>query len=210
MSEPPWWCKLTLPINQGKLGPTGDRLRDSHYLLLLCRDIQVEALAQVTVSNHLVSVSVSSSTARPEPLAMRRIDFPVPVLGIALMVYLSPAAQHARSMQWTACAASQPLRPDDPRFRMPPGQMIGGVMHGLVQCAKVFVATSSDKGAGAFAARDMSEGEVVERGIVRRLPATFDGNASPYVFSWSEDVVLLSRLFLKLVRVPDLIEYVLH
>ena len=60
-------------------------------------------------------------------------------------------------------------------------------MHGLVQCTKVFVATSSDKGAGAFAACDMSEGEVVERGIVRRLPATFDGNASPYVFTWSED-----------------------
>ena len=60
-------------------------------------------------------------------------------------------------------------------------------MHGLVQCAKVFIATSRDKGAGAFAACDMSEGEVVERGIVRRLPATFDGNASPYVFSWSED-----------------------
>ena len=60
-------------------------------------------------------------------------------------------------------------------------------MHGLVQCAKVFVATSSDKGVGAFAACDMSEGEIVERGIVRRLPATFDGNASPYVFTWSED-----------------------
>ena len=60
-------------------------------------------------------------------------------------------------------------------------------MHGLVQCAKVFVATSSDKGVGAFAACNMSEGEIVERGIVRRLPATFDGNASPYVFTWSED-----------------------
>ena len=104
-------------------------------------------------------------------------------------------------MQWTACAASQPLRPEPqaafkgvtkvcdttPGFVLPPGQMIEGVMHGLVQCSKVFVATSSDKGAGAFAACDMSEGEVVERGIVRRLPATFDGNASPYVFSWSED-----------------------
>ena len=60
-------------------------------------------------------------------------------------------------------------------------------MHGLVQCAKVFVATSSDKGVGAFAACDISEGENVERGIVRRLPANFDGNASPYVFTWSED-----------------------
>ncbi len=47
-------------------------------------------------------------------------------------------------------------------------------MHGLVQCAKVFVATSSDKGVGVFAACDMNEGEIVERGIVRRLPATFE------------------------------------
>ena len=60
-------------------------------------------------------------------------------------------------------------------------------MHGLVQCDKVFVATSSDKGVGAFAACAISEGEIVERSIVRRLPATFDGNASPYVFTWSED-----------------------
>ena len=60
-------------------------------------------------------------------------------------------------------------------------------MHGLVQCDKGFVATSSDKGVGAFAACAISEGEIVERGIVRRLPATFDGNASPYVFTWSED-----------------------
>ncbi len=60
-------------------------------------------------------------------------------------------------------------------------------MHGLVQCDKVFVATSSDKGVGACAACAISEGEIVERGIVRRRPATFDGNASPYVFTWSED-----------------------
>ena len=51
---------------------------------------------------------------------------------------------------------------------------IGEVMHGLVQCAKVFVATLSDKGVGVFAACDMNEGEIVERGIVRRLPATFE------------------------------------
>ena len=39
-------------------------------------------------------------------------------------------------------------------------------MHGLVQCDKVFVATSGDKGVGAFAACAISEGEIVERGIV--------------------------------------------
>ena len=42
---------------------------------------------------------------------------------------------------------------------------MGKFMHGLVQCAKVFVATSSDKGVGAFAACNMSEGEIVERGM---------------------------------------------
>ena len=60
-------------------------------------------------------------------------------------------------------------------------------MNGLVQCGKVFVAESSDKGVGAFAACAIREGEVVERGIVRRLPPSFDGNSSPYVFTWSED-----------------------
>ena len=33
----------------------------------------------------------------------------------------------------------------------------------------------------------MKRGELVERGIVRRLPV--DGNESPYVFTWSEDRV---------------------
>ena len=60
-------------------------------------------------------------------------------------------------------------------------------MNGLVQCGKVFVAESSDKGVGAFAACAIREGEVVECGIVRRLPSAFDGNSSPYVFTWSED-----------------------
>jgi len=91
-----------------------------------------------------------------------------------------------QTLRWNG--ADEPATiPELSRFRMPQGQMIGGVMQGLVQCAKVFVATSSDKGAGAFAACDMGEGEVVECGIVRRLPAAFDGNSSPYVFTWSED-----------------------
>ncbi len=60
-------------------------------------------------------------------------------------------------------------------------------MHGLVQCDKVFVMTSHDMGVGAFAACDISDGEIVEIGIVRRLPTNFDGDASPYVFTWSND-----------------------
>ena len=60
-------------------------------------------------------------------------------------------------------------------------------MRGLVQCNNVFVATSADKGVGVFAANDISDGQLVERGIVRRLPTGFDGNTSPYVFTWSDD-----------------------
>ena len=60
-------------------------------------------------------------------------------------------------------------------------------MRGLVDCSKVFVDEAPGKGAGAYAACDIAEGEIVEKGIVRRLPTGFDGHASPYVFTWSED-----------------------
>lgn len=60
-------------------------------------------------------------------------------------------------------------------------------MKGLVQCDKVCVEASPRGGVGAFAAVPIRAGEVVERGIVRRLPEGFDGNRSPYVFTWSED-----------------------
>jgi SET domain-containing protein len=60
-------------------------------------------------------------------------------------------------------------------------------MRGLVECSKVFVAASAHGGVGAFAATPIRAGELVEAGIVRRLPLGFDGNTSPYVFTWSED-----------------------
>ena len=60
------------------------------------------------------------------------------------------------------------------------------VMRGWIDCSKVFV-DASVGGAGAFAARDIAKGDIVEFGIVRRLPEGFDGNQSPYVFTWSED-----------------------
>ncbi len=59
-------------------------------------------------------------------------------------------------------------------------------MRGQVDCSKVYVDQSSH-GSGVFAACEIAAGETVERGIIRRLPASFDGNASPYVFTWSED-----------------------
>jgi len=55
----------------------------------------------------------------------------------------------------------------------------------LVDCSKVYVKNDAYGGAGAFAAVAMKKGDLVERGIVRRLPV--DGNKSPYVFTWSED-----------------------
>lgn len=60
-------------------------------------------------------------------------------------------------------------------------------MRGLVDCSRVYVDHSARGGAGAYAAVDIAKGELVERGIVRRLPTAFDGQQSPYVFTWSED-----------------------
>jgi hypothetical protein len=62
-------------------------------------------------------------------------------------------------------------------------------MPGLIDCSKVYVDHSpiADAGVGAFAATDIAEGDVVEHGIVRRLPTAFDGNSSPHVFTWSAD-----------------------
>ena len=59
-------------------------------------------------------------------------------------------------------------------------------MQGWVDCSRVYVAASKG-GAGAFSAVPIAAGELVERGIVRRLPKGFNGTDSPYVFTWSED-----------------------
>lgn len=40
---------------------------------------------------------------------------------------------------------------------------------------------------GAFAAVDIKEGELVEKGLMRRLPEGFDGNTCPYIFTWSTE-----------------------
>ena len=55
----------------------------------------------------------------------------------------------------------------------------------LVDCSKVYVKSDRFGGAGSYAAVPIRKGELVERGIVRRLPV--DGNHCPYVFTWSED-----------------------
>mmetsp|Transcript_52875 Transcript_52875/g.113325 ORF Transcript_52875/g.113325 Transcript_52875/m.113325 type:complete len:878 (-) Transcript_52875:174-2807(-) len=89
-----------------------------------------------------------------------------------LMLRRRSAAQVARSFQWAAVqgAARTPTR-QSCRF--------------LIDCSKVHVRRDTYGGAGAFAAVAIKKGELVESGIVRRLPV--DGNVCPYVFTWSED-----------------------
>lgn len=40
---------------------------------------------------------------------------------------------------------------------------------------------------GAFAAVPIKEGELIEKGVMRRLPEGFDGNTCPYIFTWSNE-----------------------
>lgn len=55
----------------------------------------------------------------------------------------------------------------------------------LVDCSKVYAKYDAFGGIGAFAAQPIRKGELVEKGVVRRLPV--DGNQSPFVFTWSND-----------------------
>lgn len=66
-----------------------------------------------------------------------------------------------------------------------------------VDCSKVYVDTSTfstqeRKFDGAFARINIKSGDLVEKGIMRRLSDNenkiFNGNKSPYVFTWSEDI----------------------
>eukprot|EP00994_Dinema_validum_P005321 NODE_3446_length_553_cov_96.636905_g2911_i0.p1 GENE.NODE_3446_length_553_cov_96.636905_g2911_i0~~NODE_3446_length_553_cov_96.636905_g2911_i0.p1 ORF type:complete len:151 (-),score=57.51 NODE_3446_length_553_cov_96.636905_g2911_i0:101-496(-) len=56
----------------------------------------------------------------------------------------------------------------------------------LVDCSRVYVKNDAYGGAGAFAACPIKNGEIVERGIVRRL-TNCDGHENPYVFTWSDE-----------------------
>jgi hypothetical protein len=69
-----------------------------------------------------------------------------------------------------------------PWFQMPAPDAIEAER---VQCKNVVVRPDAHGGDGCYALRDFAKGECVEWGIVRRLP--MDGNASPFVFTWSED-----------------------
>ena len=52
-----------------------------------------------------------------------------------------------------------------------------------VECSKVYVKNVRDKGDSAFALVDIQKGELVEKGLIRRV--NMDGNQ--YLFTWSKD-----------------------
>jgi len=66
-----------------------------------------------------------------------------------------------------------------------------------IDCTKVYIDTSSFSSSdkpfdGAFAQVDIKCGELVEKGIMRRLSdnedKAFDGSKNQFVFTWSEDI----------------------
>ena len=87
-----------------------------------------------------------------------------------------------KSMEWRACFQDlrQPANSSEAA-----AEALVASQDNLVDCSKVEVRPDGHGGAGVFAAVPIQRGELVERGIVRRLPV--DGNVSPFVFTWSED-----------------------
>ena len=54
-----------------------------------------------------------------------------------------------------------------------------------VYCCHVGVRDDGFGGDCTFALKDFAEGELVERGLIRRI--NIDGNECPFIFTWSED-----------------------
>jgi len=66
-----------------------------------------------------------------------------------------------------------------------------------IDCSKVYVETSNfstenNKFDGAFAKVDIKKGEIIEKGLMRRLGdqenRNFDGMKNQYVFTWSDNI----------------------
>ena len=55
----------------------------------------------------------------------------------------------------------------------------------LIDCSKVIVKNTNTMGLGAFANQNIKRGDLIEKGVIRRINA--DGHKSPHLFSWSED-----------------------
>lgn len=58
-------------------------------------------------------------------------------------------------------------------------------MNSRIDCTKVYVKKTPSKGDSAFAAVNIKKGELVEKGLIRRVNT--DGNQNPYLFTWAED-----------------------
>jgi hypothetical protein len=103
-------------------------------------------------------------------------------LGRALPRVLSSGS--ARSFKTLASipASYSKLHGMQPWFQMPAPEAIAAER---IMCKDVTVLPDAYGGDGCFARRKFMKGECVEWGIMRRLP--MDGNASTYVFTWSED-----------------------
>jgi hypothetical protein len=74
-----------------------------------------------------------------------------------------------------------------------PGHTMSSHPETKIDCSKVYVKQSTFSTPqtgmfdGAFAAVDIKAGELVEKGVMRRLPEGFDGNTCPYIFTWSTE-----------------------
>ena len=53
----------------------------------------------------------------------------------------------------------------------------------LVECDKIIVKETEDKGLGAFTKVKILKNFLVEKGVIRRID--YDGNQNPYLFTWS-------------------------
>ena len=53
----------------------------------------------------------------------------------------------------------------------------------LVECDKIIVKETEDKGLGAFTKVKILKDFLVEKGVIRRID--YDGNQNPYLFTWS-------------------------
>ena len=55
----------------------------------------------------------------------------------------------------------------------------------MIDCSKVCVKKTPQKGLSAFAKVTIQEGDLIEKGVIRRID--IDGNQNQYLFTWSED-----------------------
>ena len=55
----------------------------------------------------------------------------------------------------------------------------------FIDCSNVNVLETEGKGMGAFASKQVLNGELVEKGLIRRIDC--NGTENPYLFTWSEN-----------------------